>query len=711
MSEKMRRSIRGKLITMAVTISTIVVCLLGVVSWGGINEMKKSSYVMNQELVTLTADAAENIVRDQAMLDLRHLAEGVANSVDTRISSLMDQVTVIAAAAQELYRNPSDYSRIPINPPDEKNKGKYVGQVVYADRANSAKLGDEVGLLGNLNAIMNQVSQSTDGVSSTYIGTESGITVMYDDQSEMKMDMENLDPVTRLWYTGAEEEMQVTWTPVFEDSFGRGLTLTCSAPVYDKDYNLKAVVALGAQLSDLSAAITGANIGDEGAAFVVDKYGDVIMRTHLEEGEEGVVTERENLYDTENPYILEVVEKMKLGESGIFENNFEGNEMYWAYEPMECMPWTVVVLFNASEVLGPVMDIKNQTNELAITSQQEVDKIVQSSLMAMFWGMIASGVLAIVVGLIYANKLAQPIRALEKGVKNISKGNLDYKIDITTGDEIESLATAFNDMTNNLEIHISKLTSVTAEREKVSAELDVATKMQLSMLPNKFPAFPEYDQFDLYATMIPAKEVGGDFYDFFMVGDDHLVMVIADVSGKGVPAALFMVKAKTLIQNYAQKGISSKEILEGANHQLCSNNDAGMFVTAWVGVLDIHTGELAYSNAGHNKPIIKRKDGTAEYVDSDTNFVLAGIDDMEYSQQTIKMCEGDTLCIYTDGVTEASNKEDEFYTQEKLLDTIKVIPNGTAKEVVGCVKKSVDEFVENEPQYDDITMLTMVYKP
>lgn len=242
MNEKLRRSIRGKLITMVVTISTIVVCLIGIVSWGGINEMKKSSYIMNDELVSLSAEAAESIVREQAMVDLRHLAEGVANSVDTKIYALMDQVTVLAAA-EGLYRNSDDYGRIQIYPPDAKNKGKYVGQVLYAKRSKSEELIDEVGLLGNMSAIMNQVSKSTDGVSSTYIGTASGITVMYDQQSELKIDLEDLDPVTRLWYTGAEEEMNVTWTPVFEDSFGRGLTLTCSAPVYDEKYDLKAVVA------------------------------------------------------------------------------------------------------------------------------------------------------------------------------------------------------------------------------------------------------------------------------------------------------------------------------------------------------------------------------------------------------------------------------------------------------------------------------------
>ena len=279
------------------------------------------------------------------------------------------------------------------------------------------------------------------------------------------------------------------------------------------------------------------------------------------------------------------------------------------------------------------------------------------------------------------------------------------KLNIRTGDEIEALADAFKTMEHELEEYIENLTAVTAEKERIGAELNVATQIQASMLPNLFPAFPERQEFDVYATMDPAKEVGGDFYDFFLVDDSHLAFVIADVSGKGIPAALFMVIAKTMIKNQSLMGKDPQEVLEVVNNRLCEHNDAGMFVTCWLGLLDLHTGKLSFANAGHNPPLLKRADGTFEYLRTRPGLVLAAMEDMPYQIHEIELHKDDMLYLYTDGVTEATSLQEELYGEDRLQQTLDLHSSKRPKELLSVVKADIDIFVGEAPQFDDITML------
>lgn len=245
------------------------------------------------------------------------------------------------------------------------------------------------------------------------------------------------------------------------------------------------------------------------------------------------------------------------------------------------------------------------------------------------------------------------------------------------------------------------------ERERISAELNVATQIQASMLPCVFPAFPEYEEFDIYASMDPAKEVGGDFYDFFLVDADHLALVMADVSGKGVPAALFMMITKTLIKNEAQLGLSAGATLETVNNQLLENNEAGMFVTVWLGLYEISTGRLTAANAGHEYPAIKRAGGSFTLLKDKHGFVMAGIEDVKYREYELELQAGDTLFLYTDGVTEATNGEKQLYGTDRMLNALNRKGNAGSKELLLEVRADIDRFVGEAEQFDDITMLAL----
>ena len=255
-----------------------------------------------------------------------------------------------------------------------------------------------------------------------------------------------------------------------------------------------------------------------------------------------------------------------------------------------------------------------------------------------------------------------------------------------------------------------KQAEAVGETERIAAELSVAHHIQTSMLPNIFPAFPDHEEFDIYASMTPAKEVGGDFYDFFMVDDRHLALVIADVSGKGVPAALFMVIGKTLIKDHTTPDRDLGAIFTKVNELLCQSNSEGLFITAFEGVLDLDTGDFVYVNAGHDAPFICRKDGSYEPLAVKPGFVLAGMEETKFTEGRITLSEGDKLFHYTDGVTEATNTHNVLYGKERLLLVLNKNKQQNPKETLSSVKADIDDFVGETPQFDDITMLCVEYR-
>lgn len=324
---------------------------------------------------------------------------------------------------------------------------------------------------------------------------------------------------------------------------------------------------------------------------------------------------------------------------------------------------------------------------------------------------IICGVLIVAIFAYYLfinRQVVIPIKKLNTAASELVSNMEDldsFSIDIRTGDEIEALSKAFNQMTVELSEYIKNLSEVTAEKERIGAELKVATQIQASMLPCIFPPFPERKEFDIYATMEPAKEVGGDFYDFFLIDDDHLALVIADVSGKGVPAALFMVIAKTLIKNQAQTGKSPKEILEIVNNQLCENNEASMFVTAWIGIYEISTHTLKAANAGHENPLLKKQGQPFELIHDRHGFVLAGMQDMKYREYEIKLNTGDIIFVYTDGVTEATDEQSNLYGSQRMIDALNVNCQQEPQNLLKALRSDISAFVGKAPQFDDITML------
>ena len=319
---------------------------------------------------------------------------------------------------------------------------------------------------------------------------------------------------------------------------------------------------------------------------------------------------------------------------------------------------------------------------------------------------------AAVMMLFMFRRVIKPLTKVQKGVREYMADKDSEKAagqmsKIKERNEVGVLAEDIAEMTLEIQRYTKENLRLNGERERIAAELELGARIQSSMLSK---TFPESERFEVFAHMTPAKEVGGDFYDVFLIDDDHLGLVIADVSGKGVPAALFMMMAKGLIRNYAMRGDMPAEVLEHANAEICANNEEQMFVTVWFGVLEVSTGRITAANAGHEYPIIKQPDGSFELFKDKHGFVLGGIMNKKYKQYELTLQKGGTLFVYTDGAPEATAANEEMFGTQRLVDTLNAQADGSPQQLISRVYDEVGKFVGDAPQFDDLTMLAITIK-
>ena len=346
--------------------------------------------------------------------------------------------------------------------------------------------------------------------------------------------------------------------------------------------------------------------------------------------------------------------------------------------------------------------------EVSMEDYERVIRGVRSSV-ALLAGVIFLAALAIYE--LWLKKFMQQFRILLKGITRMGQSDTEP---ITTKPssitEFEMMQAEINRTSLALNDQMNKISEMTAEKERINTELNLAAQIQSSMLPHIFPPFPDREEFELYASMDPAKEVGGDFYDFFLIDSDHLGLVMADVSGKGVPAALFMMASKIILQSVAMMGQSAGEILTKTNEAICSSNQAEMFVTVWAGILEISTGKLTAANAGHEFPALKRADGDFELLKDKHGFVIGGMEGVRYKEYELQLNPGDKLFLYTDGVPEATDANRELFGTERMIEALNRRKDNSPEQVLHDVRRAVDDFVKDAEQFDDLTMLCLEYR-
>ncbi len=398
----------------------------------------------------------------------------------------------------------------------------------------------------------------------------------------------------------------------------------------------------------------------------------------------------------------ENAEKMARGEPiPPIVSNEEYGWLLSVYYPMRTSDW------EPAGYVGVDLQMTDMMTELQHFAQRMV-------LLAL---LLTAGTLAAII--FYSNRtIAQPIKKLSTAAKELveeeqsgrtTDTEIFNQLTIRSNDEIGELYDSLSQMEHDMNAYIRDLVSVTSNSERILAELSLARRLQASMLPHVFPPFPDRKEFDLYATMAPAREVGGDFYDFFLIDDDHLCMVMADVSGKGIPAALFMMVSKIILQSCAMLGRSVAEILTKTNEALCSNNQVEMFVTVWLGILELSTGRLTAANAGHEYPVLKRADSSFELYKDKHGFILGGMDGVKYKEYELQLKPGEKLFVYTDGVTEATDTENNMFGVKRMINALNEDPDAEPKQILKNVHAAIDDFVQAAEQFDDITMLCIEY--
>lgn len=496
------------------------------------------------------------------------------------------------------------------------------------------------------------------------------------------------------WYQLPRELQRTVWTEPYVDTGGGNMLMTtCAAPFY-KNINgrqcFAGVVTADISLAWLQKKCSDIQLYDSGYAVLVSGRGTFLYHPDSELVlNETVFTIAEERND---PSLWDLGREMIDGKSGlVLRSNWGDNRLsYFLYMPLNIGKWSLGFYFPETEVL------------------REVRVLTRDILLMAACG----GLLLIAAIVIVSRTITRPIKRLSDTALAVAEGQLDTRLpDNGATDEVGLLTRSFRHMQDALKLHIRNLTETTAAKERIESELRIARDIQMGILPKLFPPFPEREEFDIFAYIAPAKEVSGDFYDFFFVDENHFCFLIADVSGKGVPAAFFMAVSKTLVKAVAGIERDPGVILEKVNNDLAEDNDACMFVTVFLAMLDIRTGALSYASAGHNPPIYISKDGPKPL--QLFNEPMAGaMTDMTYTTGNICLEPNEVLLLYTDGVTEAMDAGGAPYSDARLLETLESVPIDSdkplpAETLVKTIARSVDQFVKGAEQSDDITMLAL----
>ncbi|MDR1467316.1 MAG: SpoIIE family protein phosphatase [Oscillospiraceae bacterium] len=646
-----------------------------------------------QELSQNQSKESENI-RDATIKSMEKYGENFAiisnesygKNVDNKLNEISSDVLAVKLHLDELYKV---YTPAPSN--YKANK------FLLEPNVKMSEVQEEYNCIKTIEKTVDNILAKPEK-SNIFYASQSGF--MISNSNFDYISSSNVDRRERDWYKGAVENNGIFWTEVYVDLITNQPMVTCSAPVYWPNGKLAGVVEEDVEIIKICKNILKKETEIIKYSFLLGRSGKFIIGSD----------ENKKLSD-----VISEEQEKKLREQITLHKNSSGSlmedEFISGFSTVENTKWVLGVILNHDKITEPANEIKESIISEGAKNEKFVSEQTKSQIII---NLIFSSI-ACLTTLFLSRKISTSITKsiviLENGVKIISDGNLDHKVIIKSDDEIGKLANSFNDMAVKLKDQIERISRVMSEKSKLSSELNIAKTIQKSMLPCVFPAFPNRNEIDVYALMNPAKQVGGDFYDFFFVDEKNIAFVIADVSGKGVPAALFMVIAKTLIRDRTQTGLSPGKVLEIVNKKLCETNGAEMFLTCFIAILNVESGKLIYANAGHNPPLIYRSGKKFDWIDAKPGFVLAAFPDLKYKEREITISKGDKMFFYTDGVTEALNDKKELYSDKRLINELnkKSTNNKTAKELLELVLECINNFVSGASQSDDITMLSFIF--
>ncbi len=715
---KLRFSIKAKILLSLLLLS--LATFATVTALALINMKKLSDYAV--EISSSLGDDAvkksQRALLAQASEELRSLASGQAEITDLQLQRIANETEMFSSLTKrfldESFRNPYFKFRQNQNffltelpggkKPTDFSAFSFVPGKTLALQQKQLKDSN------SMHFIMKYLLNSNNHQDLIYLGLPSGLFLGY----PWHKVPEGYDPRTRPWYINAvAAKGGVTWCGPYVSASNNKLVLTCSKAVYTDDDELLAVCCVDLNVKEIFDNFLSTKLAPEFSAFMIDGKGRLLTSKKM--SGHGLTWKNDykpvNLIgQSEGGQLGGIIKLMVAGQSGIKRFDDSGESLkYIAYAPIKVTKWSIGVVISRRNIVEAAMKTKRNIDKDTERHNRYLSRYLRKNLLFYFLiGLMLLGII-IVSGMYISRKITDPILYLKQQAIEIGSVNLGKKIVLHTGDELEELAQTFNRMTNDLKTYIVNLGETVTAKEKIERELGVAYEIQTSMLPSIFPPFPQCPDVDIYAIMEPAKEVGGDLYDFFMVDDRYLYFCIGDVSGKGVPAALFMAIAKTLLAHEAARTPDPAEIFMNVNNAIEKGNDACMFATAFCGMMDTVTGDIKYSNAGHNPPLIYRKGQGFSYLDPEKGIPL-GVCHMQEGvcrREELLLSRGEILFLYSDGVTEAMNEAGEMFGEQRLLDELNKIADLPLKDMLSAVRKAIRSHAGYEAQSDDISMLAI----
>ena len=657
----------------------------------------------------ISRTSQESIYRQLEQSILRTTALQAENA-NNDFAEVINDLYMIQTMVEGLFANRDLLEPADISPPDPALDGTPTAHVLWEEGVDYTR-SENLGIIAHLSTPLLALYRNCPKITSCYIGLADGTHLSVDTHLANRFDKNGRQipyPVRqRPWYVGAVRTGGLFLTGMELDAFSGLPCITCSVPVYVQD-ELIGVAGMDVSLENMAAFVHGSD--SSSLFFVVNSDGQVILAPE-DNGIFAVTTadQAQDLRTLGNDTLTAFINTALTENTGLTPITLNGIQYHFAGAPLPDVGWAVITVVShdiIEESSLQLLDTLDSINTESTTAFRNGTAQTSKRVIFMIAIILAGGILA---AHYTSGKIVKPIEEMTRNIVDSSRtGKLfEMKDCYRTDDEIEVLATSFADLSKKTRQYIEDITAITKEKERISTELELARKIQADMMPYIYPAFPERPEFDIYATMNPAREVGGDFYDFFLIDDDHLGMAVADVSGKGVPAALFMMMAKILINNFAMMGGSPAKVLEQTNYAISQNNEDDMFITAWFGILQISSGRITAANAGHEYPFLQRPGGEFTLLKDRHGFVLGAFEDTTYQDYEIVLEKGGTLFLYTDGVPEATNEANELFGTRRLLSVMNESHAHGPVELLTSIKVAVSDFVGEADQFDDLTMLAI----
>ena len=698
---------------------TIVLVAIGVFAAIGMVELRLLFRAINESSEVedkIIKKESEDIVWDMISYDVLDTIDSAARNTEGEFWTLRHDYEILAAQVVDIMKHPEQYQEKDLRPPYKTNEGKFSSQILFAEWADQNNE-ENISLarkLANLEPVMREIIEGNYWFTSNcYIALPCGITIAVDDMSADKVNPDGsakfYDATKQEWYQEAVATGKPYCTSLIKSYFHDLKGMGMGVPVYI-DGELVAVLHGFTPIDILQDAASAITYYAAEFTVLISDDGQVIYSPR-QTGELAVDEELiRDVRDYANPSLKSLIDKALELDTNYAQVVVDGEFYYGCYAPIYTLEWTQIMFISKADLDEMPKELLDKIDDARGKVYKTYRERFTSTYYVTFAVMAALIVGALIAAFFFSKRLVTPLNRMTNRVKKMTGDDMDFEMEevYRTGDEIEILAGAFNGLTDKLKDYIVDITVMSAEKERIDTEMAMAKKIQDAMLPRKFPAFPDHQEFDLFADMTPAKEVGGDFYDFYFIDDDHLALVIGDVSGKGITAALFMAMTKHIIQSQIMlyNGDVAKAV-ESANSLVMAENAAKMFVTIWLGVLTVSTGQLIYANAGHEYPIICRKGGKFELYKDNHGVPLACTRRIVVKLNEIELKQGDILYLYTDGMTEAINEDKEMFGHERIIEVLDKNLDAQVKEMDEAVRKAVYDFAGNAEQFDDMTSLVI----